>query len=35
MAMLNDVPIFYEIWRKINAFPPDFYQPASNEKNKK
>ena len=25
MALLNDVPIWYEIWRKLNGFPPDFY----------
>jgi hypothetical protein len=24
-ALLNDVPIWYEIWRQINGFPPDFY----------
>lgn len=23
--MLNDVPIWYELWRNINGFPPDFY----------
>lgn len=31
--LLNDVPIWYEIWRQINGFPPDlvpqFYQTAS------
>lgn len=26
IALLNDVPIFYEIWRQLNGFPPDFYQ---------
>ncbi len=33
-ALLNDVPIWYEIWRQINGFPADFYQPekASDEK---
>ncbi|MFN5335446.1 MAG: HlyD family secretion protein [Bacteroidota bacterium] len=25
-ALLKDVPIWYEIWRQINGFPPDFYQ---------
>lgn len=25
-ALLNDVPVWYEIWRQINGFPPDFYQ---------
>jgi multidrug efflux pump subunit AcrA (membrane-fusion protein) len=25
IALLKDVPIFYELWRNINGFPPDFY----------
>ncbi len=25
MALLKDVPIWYEIWRQLNGFPPDFY----------
>jgi multidrug resistance efflux pump len=25
-AMLNDVPIWYEIWRQLNGFPPDYFQ---------
>jgi hypothetical protein len=29
MALLNDVPIWLEMWRKLNGFPPDFYKPAS------
>jgi multidrug resistance efflux pump len=24
-ALLNDVPIWYELWRQLNGFPPDFY----------
>lgn len=28
-ALLNDVPIWYEIWRQINGFPADFYIPES------
>ena len=24
--LLNDVPLWYEIWRKVNGFPPDFYK---------
>lgn len=24
-ALLNDVPLIYELWRKINGFPPEFY----------
>ena len=27
MALLNNVPIWYEIWRQINGFPPNFYEP--------
>ncbi len=26
IAMLKDVPIWYEIWRQLNAFPPDYYK---------
>ncbi len=26
-TLLKDVPIWYEIWRQINGFPPDYYQP--------
>ena len=25
MALLQDVPIWYEIWRQLNGFPPDYY----------
>ena len=25
MILLNDVPIWYELWRKVNGFPPNFY----------
>ncbi|MFN8331956.1 MAG: hypothetical protein U0T81_12200 [Saprospiraceae bacterium] len=36
MCLLNNVPIWYELWRKINGFPPDFYYSLkSNEENKK
>lgn len=31
LALLNDVPIWYELWRQINGFPPDYYTPT-NEK---
>ena len=39
MALLKNVPIWYEIWRKLNGFPPDYYwsedqlliQPNSNK----
>ena len=26
LILLNKVPVIYEFWRKINGFPPDFYQ---------
>lgn len=26
MALLKDVPIWYELWRNINGFPPDYYR---------
>lgn len=26
ILLLKDVPIWYEIWRQINGFPPDFYK---------
>ena len=27
IALLNNVPVWYEIWRQFNAFPPDYYEP--------
>ena len=26
IALLNDVPIYYELWRNINGFPPEYYK---------
>ncbi|NMM49004.1 HlyD family secretion protein [Marinigracilibium pacificum] len=26
IILLNDVPLWYEVWRRINGFPPDFYK---------
>ncbi|WP_430467549.1 HlyD family secretion protein [Winogradskyella ouciana] len=36
MALLDDVPIWFELWRKLNGFPPNYYQPetTSNTKTK-
>lgn len=28
IALLNDVPVWYELWRQLNGFPPDFYESA-------
>ena len=30
--LLKDVPIWYEIWRQLNGFPPDFYKGGNDEK---
>lgn len=27
ISLLDDVPIWYEIWRKLNGFPPNYYTP--------
>ena len=24
-ALLNDVPVWYELWRQLNGFPPEYY----------
>lgn len=29
MALLDEVPVGYEIWRQLNSFPPNFYQPTN------
>ena len=34
IALLKEVPIWYELWRNINGFPPDFYKIEKNEKKK-
>ncbi|MFN8286292.1 MAG: HlyD family efflux transporter periplasmic adaptor subunit [Chitinophagales bacterium] len=33
IALLKDVPVWYELWRNFNGFPPDFYK-APNDGNK-
>lgn len=32
IALLKDVPVWYELWRNINGFPPDYYQYSSDNK---
>lgn len=32
IALLEDVPIWFELWRKLNGFPPNYYQPEGTEK---
>lgn len=31
ISMLKDVPIWYELWRQINGFPPDYYKTSQGE----
>lgn len=35
MILLNDVPIYYELWRNINGFPPNFYKSQETTKPEK
>ena len=35
MMLLKDVPIWYELWRQINGFPPEYYKVKTAEKSKK
>ncbi|WP_298478134.1 biotin/lipoyl-binding protein [uncultured Maribacter sp.] len=30
IALLENVPIWYELWRQLNGFPPNYYTPESN-----
>lgn len=32
IALLEDVPIWFELWRQLNSFPPNYYQPESIKK---
>lgn len=35
IALLEDVPIWYELWRKLNGFPPNYYRPEAATKDQK
>lgn len=35
LALLEDVPIWYELWRQLNGFPPNYYTPESADVNTK
>lgn len=35
MALLEDVPIWFELWRQLNGFPPNYYQPEGSLASKK
>jgi adhesin transport system membrane fusion protein len=32
IALLEDVPIWYELWRRLNGFPPNYYIPETTKK---
>ena len=34
LALLEDVPIWYELWRQLNGFPPNYYSPEDAAKTK-
>ena len=34
IALLEDVPIWFELWRQLNSFPPNYYQPGNGKKSK-
>jgi multidrug resistance efflux pump len=34
-ALMKDVPVWYELWRNINGFPPEFYIPENGKGNGK
>ena len=35
IALLEDVPIWFELWRQLNSFPPNYYQPENGLNNNK
>ena len=35
IALLEDVPIWYELWRQLNGFPPNYYTPEATKLGKK
>ena len=35
MALLRDVPVWYELWRKLNGFPADFYENTTDKPEEK
>ena len=35
IALLDRVPTWYEVWRRLNGFPPDFYTPKENQEKPK
>ncbi|WP_397362723.1 HlyD family secretion protein [Olleya sp. R77988] len=34
IGLLEDVPIWFELWRQLNGFPPNYYQPNAKQNTK-
>ena len=34
LALLDNVPVWFELWRTLNGFPPNYYQPKENSQKK-
>ena len=34
IALLENVPIWYELWRNLNGFPPNYYAPDNGTQEK-
>jgi multidrug efflux pump subunit AcrA (membrane-fusion protein) len=32
IALMKNVPVWYELWRNVNGFPPDYYKPTTEQK---
>jgi hypothetical protein len=32
IALLGTVPVWYELWRQLNGFPPDYYSTSEEDK---
>jgi len=35
LTLLKEVPVWYELWRQINGFPPDYYKKNNNNEKSK
>jgi hypothetical protein len=35
IALLKTVPVWFEIWRTLNGFPPDYYKTTTKQKSSK
>jgi multidrug resistance efflux pump len=35
IALLNNVPVWFELWRTLNGFPPNYYKPGTTKEKEK